>query len=174
MVVTSLHCPDKWRTFRQDRSHVDDLGTRLSLLGCSTTFSIDCDCLPVSLPWTWTCKPYPLFFFRWQFVIYTRLPSITTNRVQLKNLTFPNGFVQLDTLCLVLVTCVKLFFSVPTSAQSSITAEITMVVSRDQYEDVIFGCNWFNVCSLANNSAVTHLSNSEQKIYFPGSPQLVR
>ena len=65
---------------------------------------------------------------------------------------------------------IEIPFSVPTSAQSSINAEITMVVSHDQLEDVIFGRDWFNLCSQADYSAVINLSNSEQSIYFPGSP----
>ena len=46
-------------------------------------------------------------------------------------------------------SCIKLSFSVPTSTQSSITAEVTMMVSRDQHKDVIFGRDW-----QANYSAV--------------------
>ena len=60
----------------------------------------DCDCLPAFLRLSFTtCKPCPLF--RWQFVVYTRLHYIMMNRLPP---TFPNGYVQLSTPCLALVS----------------------------------------------------------------------
>lgn len=95
-------------------------------------------------------------------MVYTRLLSITINCLPS---TFPIGYIQLGTLALV-----SFFSSVPT-AQSSITVEITMVVFRDQHEDVIFSRDWFNVCSQANYSAAIRLLNSKQSIYLSCSPR---